>query len=213
MNARIQPEPRWPASLALVVCAGLYVLLPSRLAVGPKWLLPVLIVLPLIPLSARKNRHPDDGSWVRYLAVGLVAVITVANCASVVLLIHHVFFAHQVQGRQLLYSAASIWVTNFIVFGLWLWELDRGGPHVRAGGEARWPDIQFPQMDKPDLAAPSWRPRFGDYLYTSFANGTSFAPADAMPLTGQAKALFALEALISFVTIAVVAGEAVNILR
>jgi hypothetical protein len=75
------------------------------------------------------------------------------------------------------------------------------------------PDIQFPQMENPNLAPEHWRPRFTDYLYTSFANGTSFAPADAMPLTLRAKALFTSESVVSLITIAIVAARAVNILR
>lgn len=212
-TANDRPEAHWPASLALLVCAGLYLLLPSRLVVGPRWLTPILIVLPLIPLSARRHRRPDEAAWVRRVCVALLLLISVANGASVVLLVHRLFFATHVGGRQLIYSAASIWATNVIVFGLWLWEMDGGGPHRRASSSERLPDIQFPQMDKPALAPPNWRPRFVDYLYTSFANGTSFAPADAMPLTLQAKALFAFEALVSFITIAILAGEAVNILR
>jgi uncharacterized membrane protein len=206
-------EPRWQARVALLVCAGLYVLLPSRLAVGPKWLLPVLVVLPLIPLSARSHRRPDDEPWVHFLAVSLVAIISAANLVSVVLLIHHVFYAVDIGGRQLLYSAATIWATNVIVFGIWFWEVDRGGPVKRSGAQPRLPDLQFPQMAQPSLAPSDWRPQFIDYLYTSLANGTSFAPADAMPLTFQMKSLFGLESLISFVTIAIVAGEAVNIIR
>ena len=206
-------EPRWPVDLALLACAGLYVLLPSRLAVGPKWLLPVLVVLPLIPLSARRHRRPDDGPWVHMLAVTLVMIITVANVVSGVLLIHHVFHAANISGRQLLYSAALIWVTNVIIFGVWYWEVDRGGPHVRAGKNEGLPDLQFPQMTQPSVAPSDWQPRFVDYLYTSFANGTSFAPADAMPLTALAKILFVTESLVSFTTIAIVAARAVNILR
>jgi uncharacterized membrane protein len=143
----------------------------------------------------------------------LVALISVVNFVSVILLIHRVFYAVNVAGRGLLYSAASIWATNVIVFGLWFWELDRGGPHIRVGNDARPPDLQFPQMQVSSYDSSKWHPRFFDYLYTSFANGTSFAPADAMPLTGQMKALFGVEALVSFITIAIVAGEAVNILR
>lgn len=209
----VRPEPHWPASLALLACAGLYVLLPSRLVVGPKWLLPILVVLPLIPLSARRHRHPDEAPWIRTICIALLIIITVANCTSVVLLVDRVFFSSHLQGRGLIYSAASIWCTNVIVFGLWLWEMDRGGPHLRAGKNLNYPDVQFPQMENPTLALSTWRPRFVDYLYTSFANGTSFAPADAMPLSLRAKGLFAAEALVSFVTIAVIAGEAVNILH
>lgn len=209
----VSPEPRWPASVALLACAGLYVALPSRLCVGPRWLLPVLVVLPLIPLSARRHRHPNDAMWVRYLCVSLIALVMVANFISVALLAHHLLVANVSNGRQLIYSAVSVWLTNVIVFGLWYWELDRGGPHKRAGNDTRFPDIQFPQMENPTLAPSDWRPKFVDYLYTSFANGTSFAPADAMPLSYQAKALFAMESVASLITIAVVAARAVNILR
>lgn len=207
------PEPRWPASLALVVCAALYVALPHRLAVGPRWLLPILVVLPLIPLSARRHRRPNDAPWVRYLSISLMALITVANFLSVILLVRHLLDAHVSDGRQLIFAAVSIWLTNVIVFGLWFWEMDRGGPHLRAGDDVRLPDIQFPQMENPSLAKPGWRPQFIDYLYTALANGTSFAPADAMPLSAQAKALFAGESLISLVTISVVAARAINILN
>ncbi len=206
-------EHRWPASLALVVCAGLYVPLSHRLVVGPRWLLPALVVLPLIPLSLRWHRHPEGAKWTRVLAISLVALITFTNVVSLILLINRVFSAANVDGRGLLYSAVSIWATNVIVFGLWFWELDRGGPHIRAGGDARSPDLQFPQMTAPTFDPQKWHPHFFDYLYTSFANGTSFAPADAMPLSYQMKSLFGVEALISFVTIAIIAGEAVNILR
>ncbi len=206
-------EPRWPASLALLVCAGLYVALPTRLVVGPRWLVPALVVLPLIPLSLRKHRRPDDAPWVHNLCVALIALVTVANSASVALLVHRLLSAHVSEGRQLVYSAVSVWLTNVIVFGLWFWEMDRGGPHVRAGAGERFPDIQFPQMENPSLAPQGWRPRFWDYLYTSFANGTSFAPADAMPLTSRAKALWTVESVTSLVTIAIVAARAVNILR
>ncbi len=210
---RVRKEVHWPASLALLVCAALYVALPSRLTVGPKWLLPALIILPLVPLSARRHRHPDESRWVRTVCVSLIGIITLANAASVVLLVHRLFYSTNLHARALITSAATIWATNVIVFGLWLWEMDRGGPHRRAARTTARPDVQFPQMGNPTLAPDDWRPSFVDYLYTSFANGTSFAPADAMPLSLQAKALFASEALISFVTIAVVAAGAVNILR
>lgn len=209
----VREEPRWPASLALLVCAGLYFLLPGRIDIGPKWLLPVLIVLPLFPLSARRNRRPDDAPWVRYLCMSLIALVTLANFTSVGLLVSRLLNSHVSQGRALIFSAVSIWLTNVIVFGLWLWELDRGGPHVRAGMDERPPDVQFPQMENPTLAPSDWHPRFYDYLYTSFANGTSFAPADAMPLTLKAKTLFLGESVASLLTISIVAARAVNILH
>ncbi len=206
-------EPRWPASLALIACVSLYAVLPSRLAVGPHWIVPIIVALPIIPLSTRKHRHPNDSPWVRRATIATIAMISLANVISVGLLVHLLLVTHVQQGRNLIYSAVSVWLTNVIVFGLWFWEFDRGGPHLRAGSDPRLPDIQFPQMENPTLAPKDWHPRFLDYLYTSFANGTSFAPADAMPLTPLAKVLFASESLVSFVTIAVVAARAVNILH
>jgi hypothetical protein len=199
--------------VAIIACVALYFALPNRLVEGPRWLLPVLVALPLIPLSARRHRMPDDATWVRVLSLSLIGLVTLANIISVALLVHHLLVVNVSQGRQLIYSAVSVWLTNVIVFGLWFWEVDRGGPHRRGGVDKLWPDIQFPQMQQSGLAPDDWRPRFIDYLYTSFANGTSFAPADAMPLTALAKILFVTESLVSFTTIAIVAARAVNILR
>ncbi len=211
--AIVRAEQRWQARVAILVCAGLYLVLPSRLSVGPRWVEPVLLVLLLIPLSIRHHRRPDNDQWVRYLGIVLSAIVTLTNFTSVALLVHHLLDARVTQGRQLVYSAVAIWATNIIVFGLWFWELDRGGPGVRAGEHPGLPDIQFPQMENPSLAPSDWRPEFLDYLYTAFANGISFAPADAMPMTHRAKALFAAESVVSLVTIAIVAARAVNILH
>ena len=206
-------EPRWPAGLALLACAGLYLALPGRLVVGPRWLVPLIIVLPLIPLSTFRHHHPDHSPWVRRVALALIALVTAANVVSVVLLVHRLLDTTVSQGRALIYSAVSIWATNVIIYGIWLWEIDRGGPAYRAAKLDPRIDIQFPQMENPSLAPEGWRPSFIDYLYSSFANGTSFAPADAMPLTKRAKILFASESVVSLVTISVVAARAVNILR
>jgi uncharacterized membrane protein len=213
MAAEATPEPRWPASVALAACVGLYLLLPGRLVVGPKWIVPSLIALLIVPLLSGRHRHPNEPRGVRQLTITLIALITLANMVSVGLLVHHLLHSNVVAGRALIYSAVAVWLTNVIVFGLWFWEVDRGGPHRRAGGALGPPDFQFPQMENPQLAPPGWRPGFVDYLYTSFANGTSFAPADAMPLTARAKGLFLAESIVSLITIAVVAARAVNILR
>jgi len=205
-------EPRWPAGLALLCCTALYVVLPDRLVVGPRWLLPVLIILPLLPLSARKHHHPDESPWVRRTVIVMLAIITIANVVSVGLLVDRLLTTNVSGGRSLIYSAVAIWLTNVIVYGIWFWEIDGGGPHMRAGG-TELVDIQFPQLENPSLAPENWHPRFYDYLYTAFANGTSFAPADAMPLTLRVKVLFATESMVSLIAITVVAARAVNILR
>jgi hypothetical protein len=76
----------------------------------------------------------------------------------------------------LVFSAAQIWFTNVAVFGLWLWEVDRGGPHLRTGAEPHAPDFLFPQMDAKEPSPKGWRPAFLDYLYVSFTNASHSVP-------------------------------------
>jgi hypothetical protein len=64
----------------------------------------------------------------------------------------------------------------------------------------------------PPLAAPDWRPRFTDYLYTSYTNATAFGPTDTMPLSAMAKLLMATQSLIALTTILLVVARAVNVL-
>jgi len=206
-------QPRWPASLALLTCVALYIVLPGRLVIGPRWLIPALIILSLIPLSLRRHRHPDESPRVRQLTLSLITLVTLANVTSMVLLVQRLLNTSVSQGRALIYSAVSVWLTNIIIYGIWFWEIDRGGPTRRAAGLKIVYDLQFPQLENPQLAPVDWEPKFTDYLYTSFANGTSFAPADAMPLSRRMKILFVTESMVSFITVAVVAARAVNILK
>ncbi len=97
------------------------------------------------------------------------------------------------------------------MFALWFWEYDRGGPAARAHGTADMPDLLFPQLTDEHMAS-KWEPIFLDYLYVSFTNSTAFSPTDTLPLSRWAKLLFALQAAISLVTVALIAARAVNIL-
>ena len=213
MSKNVLAQPRWPASLALLTCVALYIVLPGRLVIGPRWLIPALIILSLIPLSLRRHRHPDESPRVRQLTLSLITLVTLANVTSMVLLVQRLLNTSVSQGRALIYSAVSVWLTNIIIYGIWFWEIDRGGPTRRAAGLKIVYDLQFPQLENPQLAPVDWEPKFTDYLYTSFANGTSFAPADAMPLSRRMKILFVTESMVSFITVAVVAARAVNILK
>jgi hypothetical protein len=99
-----------------------------------------------------------------------------------------------------------------LVFALWYWELDRGGPRHRLIASTRGADFLFPQMVTPACATTGWMPRFVDYFYVAFTNATAFSPTDTMPLTPVAKMLMAVQSLTSLLTVALVAARAVNIL-
>ena len=79
-RAIFAPDARWPAELAVVTAIVLYVVLPNRLIVGPRWLLPTLEALLLVPLAIRRRvgERQADPAW-RALSITVIALITLAN--------------------------------------------------------------------------------------------------------------------------------------
>jgi hypothetical protein len=207
-------EPFWQAQLAVLAALLLYVALPSKLTIGPSWLLPSLEGVLLIGLAvSTPYRHHSQSPIRRRITIGLIAVVTAANFAALGLLVDLLLEPNRAAGRDLIVSAAQIWLTNVAVFGLWFWEVDRGGPHMRTKAERLAPDFLFPQMGVPELPPlGKWRPSFFDYLYVAFTNASAFSPTDAMPLSVRVKALMLVESLASFLTVGLVAARAVNIL-
>jgi uncharacterized membrane protein len=209
-------EARWQATLAVLVAIGLQIPLPGRLIlVHPVWLLPALeAVLLLVLVTVNPHRINRQSRAIRMLSLFLAAVFSLANAWSVARLVTGL-----VQGTEgntagpLLITGGAIWLTNVIIFGLWYWEFDRGGPVARAYATRIYPDFQFVQMTSPHLAPPGWEPAFGDYLYLSFTNAAAFSPTDVLPLSRWAKMAMTVQALVSIVTVALVVARAVNILR
>jgi hypothetical protein len=209
-------EARWQVAVAVAVAVALQYPLPGRLVLlHPVWLLPTLQGLLLIALvMANPRRINIESRAIRLLGLTLAALLSLANAWSVVRLV-----VGLVQGTagnsagSLLITGGTIWLINLIVFGLWYWEFDRGGPVARACGGRTYPDFQFVQMASPQLAPPDWEPTFGDYLYLSFTNATAFSPTDTMPLSRWAKMGMTAQAAVSIVTLALVVARAVNILR
>jgi|HubBroStandDraft_1064217.scaffolds.fasta_scaffold23448_3 hypothetical protein len=212
---RARREPRWPASIAVFVAIALQIALPERLDLGPRWLIPSLeATLELALVVSRPMRRGRDPGRLRVVAIGLIALINAANLVSLGYLVHDLLYPKStaISGRALVYASVPVWLTNIIVFALWYWELDRGGPARRATDRRRAPDFLFPQMTAPGAVVGDWSPSFLDYCYTSFTNVTAFSPTDTMPLTAWAKLLMATQALASLLTVALVVSRAVNIL-
>ncbi len=208
-------EHRWPASLAVVVAIALQIVLPVRViqGLGPRWLLPALEgALLVVLVAANPVRINRESTLLRGTSLALIGVITVANVVALGELIRALLDHTTAGGRSLVFASVPIWLTNVIVFGLWYWELDRGGVAARLHPTHRRPDFLFPQMSTPG-SAPGWTPDFMDYLYTSFTNATAFSPTDTMPLTAWAKLLMMLQSLASLLTVAIVISRAVNILN
>ena len=207
-------DPLWPAQLALAAAILLNLGLSDRLTIGPVWLLPAIEGAALITLIAIAPRRVTaaKGGAPRRLALSVTALVSAANIVSLALLVHYLVGGGHARGRALIGSGALLWLTNVLLFAVWYWEMDRGGPLARYRGTVIMADFQFPQMENPQLAPPNWRPGFGDYLYVSLTNATAFSPTDTMPLTVSAKLVMGLQSLSALVTVGLVVARAVNIL-
>ena len=207
-------ESRWWAAAAVAAALALQIRLPEKLTIGPRLLLPGLEVALMVPLLIlNPSRLSPSSRDTRWLSITLIAVINGDNMVSLALLIRRLLHGGQINGRPLIYSAISIWATGVLVFGLWYWEIDRGGPIRRCGPDHGAPDFLFPQMENPAVTREPWSPGFIDYMYLSLTNSMAFSPTDVLPLTRQAKAIMAAQSLASLATIAVVGARAVNILN
>jgi uncharacterized membrane protein len=206
-------DPFWPAQITALATIVLYVTLPEKLTLGPTWLLPSLEALLFVGLVvAMPNPAMQYSPRRKHLAVALIAVVSVANLVSLYLLVHFLLQGGKAGGHRLILSGVVLWVTNVMLFALWFWEIDRGGPVLRVVDRDARPDFLFPQMTDERWAPPGWMPGFVDYLYVSLTNATAFSPTDTMPLTQIAKMLMGVQAVASLVTIGLVVARAVNIL-
>ena len=208
-------EQRLPVTIVVLVAIVLQVVLPSRFALQPRYLLPGLEIALMAGLIAASPTRIDRESRVlRATSLTLIAAISVANIVSALRLVHELLNGTAGEmAAPLLATGAAIWGTNVIAFGLWYWELDRGGPVSRARARKTYPDFLFVQMQNPEMAPPDWEPTFVDYLYLSFTNATAFSPTDVMPLTRWAKMMMLVQSAVSIVAVALVVARAVNILK
>jgi uncharacterized membrane protein len=205
-------DPFWPAQLAVAVAIALSLLLPDSLLIGPRWLLPAIELVLLFVLVAvvprRATRHDRRRRAFALTVVGVVSATTIVSLAR---LVHYLVAGGQVKGERLIESGALLWLTLVLLFAVFYWEFDGGGPVARLH-HPEFPDFLFPQMDSTDHAPPGWRPGFVDYLYLSLTNSVAFSPTDTLPLTGTAKVVMGVQSVTALMTIGLVVARAVNIL-
>lgn len=223
MEARLLPawrratdgEHRLPVAAAVALAIVLQLILPQELVIHPSWLLPALEGLLIVGLvAANPGRINRTSALLRGASITLIVIISLANGWSTGQLIDGLVNGTSGNDATLLLArGASVYVTNIIVFGLWYWEWDRGGPVARARGDRPYPDFLFPQMAETRIAPPDWEPNFLDYLYVSFTNATAFSPTDTMPLSRWAKMLMLVQSSIALLTVAFIIARAINVLK
>ena len=224
-------SPVLPAA-ALVTAAVLYADLPTRFVAGHgagalswvRWVVPALTLLALVALGMIRTSGPlaralDWGPRAlhltrRRLALTTIAIVSAANAASIIVLVHLLIHgvSNKATAAPLLRAGVHMWVVNVLLFALWYWQLDGGGPLDRPICVPHDRDFLFPQHTEPVLARSGWRPEFVDYLYVSFTNAAAFSPTDTMPLSRWAKMLMLVQSAISLALAVMVVARAVNIL-
>ena len=217
-------ESRWEAAPAVlvVIIFQLALALISFTRDWKLWSLPwwvwTIAIVPesvlLVALAWDPARRWLDGiGHRRNAALTLLAIISVENTFALIALIGSLISGHENSGGQLLLKGTTIWGTNVIVYGLWFWGIDQGGPVRRVEPNPPAADFQFPQQEGSRPEGSLWRPLLFDYIYVSFTNSIAFSPTDTLPLTRRAKALMLSESAVSAVTILLVAARAVNIFK
>jgi uncharacterized membrane protein len=208
-------EHRLPVTIAVLAMIGLQASVPEHLTLTASWVLPVVeagILVILVISNPRRLTHTSR--QLRWLSLALIAVASLANAWSAGSLVVGLVRGTEKGGATaLLTTGGNIWLTNIVIFALWYWDLDRGGPSARAHGEKNKPDFLFPEMTAPELADPDWEPHFVDYLYLAFTNATAFSPTDTLPFSRWSKLAMMLQSTISLTTGALVIARAVNILN
>lgn len=204
-------EHRWPATVAVLVVIALHLSLPQSLMLVGDWVLPVVLAALLVPLMVGSpRRHQGAALWARRLSLVVLVVVAGILFTSIGLLVNEILSVREVDAREVIWSAFALWVTSLVTFGLASWELDGGGPEQRHRTDGYVPDLLFTQLDRPEVAAPGWRPVLADYLYVALTNSMAFVPSDAMPMTVRMKALMGFQAMLSLVVIALLAGWAIG---
>lgn len=209
------PEPRWPALIAVLAVTGLYFALPGALRPVNSWVvLSVVCGLAAATVISRRIGRHGLNQVLGYILTGTLTVATIWSLGLLVAALP----AHKEPPIRLLISAAALWISNILIFASWYWRLDGGGPYAREQQPGHHDGaFLFPQMTmSPEARAlageQNWSPGFVDYLFLAFNTSTAFSPTDVPVLSRWAKSLMMVQSLISLATIALLAARAVNIL-
>jgi hypothetical protein len=206
-------DPFWPAQLTVLAAIALSLDLPSYLTIKRVWLIPAVEGLLLVALVATTPRERKQRPERRRVALALIGLVSASNLLNLILLTHRLLHGPPTHPLDLVRAGVEIWITNVLLFTVWYWELDRGGPIARKLEPLRAPDFLFPQMTEQRLGGIDWLAGYVDYFYVSFTNASAFSPTDTMPLSPTAKMLMLVQSLTSLVTIGMVLARAVNILH
>ena len=215
----MRPEPQtvlardqaFAALAALGIVAGQWWIMDD-LKIQGHWMLSTAAIILLAAIAVTYLVRKRQWRMRRGIEITLAGLLVIGDILNLLALARQAFFLARPEGAmELLFTGAILWVMNVLIFGIFYWLLDGGGPDLRAMGKAKQADFMFPQQLDPDTAPSEWYPSFGDYLYLAFTAATSFGPTDAMPYSRRAKAAMAVEGALALVTLGVIIARAVSL--
>lgn len=207
---------RWTAAGAVGVFLAFVALLRERYRFLPPWarVSTLALIVSIAVVSTLPRARPATKAMANAATVSLVALLTAMLVVAIGSLIVQIYVeGAMVNGASVLSTTAVLWAANVIVFALWYWLINRGGPDRRASGVPGPVDLLFPQYSARELFPEVWTPRFVDYVFVAFVTSTAFSPADTLPVTPRTKLLMLVQAVLSLSTVIMLLGRAINILR
>lgn len=207
---KVHVAPHWNAIGGLVAIGVLYALLPIKISFGPYGILLLAIeavfILPfVIAVLTRRRVSPVTLRIGSLVLLGIVTLVLAVGIGRMITTL-----PSELKGFGLLYTGLLLYGCNILMFALWYWEIDGGGPERRQQPAHQLSDFLFPQqiggLDE------NWAPHFWDYLYVAFTGSTAFSPTDTMPLSHRAKFLMMVEAILALLLLSFVVSRAINII-
>jgi hypothetical protein len=197
-------------SLPLVLHRSTLVTLSSleKVATGMEYIVPILAFSVLLILwLTRRN------IWERRVAMLYLGWVTLRMVIKIGLVILIVSSRPQTGVGVLLKDTIVLWVVNFVLFGVWYWIIDGGGPRARRDGLNKRFDFAFPQQAVALTGWQDWRAGFWDYIFLGFSSNTQFGLGDTQVLSLRAKFLLMLQITLSMAVIVFMASIAITLLR
>jgi hypothetical protein len=180
----------------------------DKVATSLEYLVPIVsfIVLLILWLTHRNV-------WERHVAMIYLGWVTLRMVLKIGLVIFIVSSRPQTGVGVLLKDTLVLWVVNFVLFGVWYWIIDGGGPRARRDGLTKRYDFAFPQQALPLTGWEGWHAGFWDYVFLGFSSNTQFGLGDTQVLSARAKFLLMLQITMSMAVIVFMASIAITLLR
>jgi hypothetical protein len=180
----------------------------DRVVSSAEFLVPAIFIFAMVLLwLAQRNQ------WVMRLAIVFLAWVTLRLVAKVALVLLTIISRPVKQASGILTDTIVLWFALFLLFGIWYWMIDGGGPTARRDGTSRRIDFAFPQQAVKYIGWEDWMPGFWDYVFLGFCGSTQFSLGDATVLSLRAKLLLMIQVTLSVAVIVFIASIAIGIIR